>query len=122
MVHYPLKTTQSEWTDIDQAQARAIALKYSNRVILVLHRGGEATFPLNRRKYVCPPDMTVGGVLILIRRNTTALDPTTTIFFFMQRTGTLLRTGQLLSECQKEHADKDNVLHIVYSVENAFGG
>ena len=107
------------WTEHDQQKASRVVKQYSDRTVVVFHKGtGRDTPLLKKRKYICPKDITFGQLLAIIRRDT-QLTSQQALYFFCNHK--LMRMSETLGECQAREADFDGIVHIVYACENTFG-
>lgn len=101
-------------------EADRIRLKYPDRVPIIVQKTmGADIANLDKIKYLCPSDLTLGQFLYVIRKRI-KLPADQAIFLFINNE--LAKAGNLLSQAYKENADEDGFLYINYQGESTFGG
>ena len=90
-----------------------------NRIAITFHHRGEDVMALTKPKIMVPDDMMMMHVMCVLRRKLT-LPPHKALFLFTSRNRLVPATSSIAEVFQ---ADKsaDDVLHITYATENAFG-
>ena len=73
----------------------------------------------SRRKYLVPPDITMGQFKYVIRKRIQLL-PDQALFVFVNET-VMCPTMTTMAEAYREHMDEDGFLYMVYSGESTFG-
>ena len=103
-----------------KAEASRIRNKYEDRIPIIVERAeGSDIATVDKSKYLCPHDLTVGQFQFVIRKRL-KLPSDQAIFLFVNNT--LPPASCLLSQLYKEHADEDGFLYFRYSGESTFGG
>lgn len=102
------------------AEAKKIRAKYPERVPIICeiaekHRD---TLKLDKHKYLVPNDLTVGGFMHVIRKRI-KLDPSQAMFIFINNN--LVPGGKLIKEVYKQHAESDQFVYVLVSLETTFG-
>ncbi len=101
-------------------EARRVKEKYPGRIPIIVERAQRnSDVPLlDKHKFLCPGDLTIGQFSYVVRRRMT-LPPEKALFLFVNNT--IPMTSQLMRELYTLHADNDGFLYIQYSGENTFG-
>ena len=113
-----LEIFKSRPFEIRQDESSKILHKYSDRVPIIIDTVN-ATFELDKYKYLVPRDLTVAQFLYVIRKRC-KLAPEKGLFLFVNNT--LLSSGVLISQVYRNQADNDGFLYIIVSEESVFGG
>lgn len=118
----PTKQFKVEKTfDTRKAESERIRTKYPDLIPVICERHpGNTTLPEStRRKYLVPPDITMGQFKYVIRKRIELL-PDQALFVFVD-SKVMSPTMATLSEVYREHSDDDGFLYMVYSGESTFG-
>lgn len=93
--------------------------RHPNCVLLRMKRRENCTLrPLRRSHFVVPRTLTVGDLMILIRRRL-ALSPDRALFLLIA--GRMVACSQLIAHLDTEENREDGVLTAYFTDENAFG-
>lgn len=96
-----------------KAEADRIRAKYMDRIPIVVGKAPKSDIPeIDKHKFLCPHDLTVGQMNYVIRKRI-KLPADSAIFLFCNNT--LPPAGALLSQIYKEHASDDHFLYLTYS-------
>ena len=103
-----------------KSESARILGKYPELVPLICERGGgSASVPeIDKKKYLVPPDLTMGQFAYVIRKRM-KLDSQKAMFLFVD--GTLPNGAKQMSHVYAEHKDDDGFLYVMYAGENTFG-
>ena len=109
MITYPLARKNLE--------ARRIMNKYPDRIAIIIT---SKDFELDKNKYLCPRDLTVGHFQVILRKRIKL--KAEQAMFMLVKSGAMLTQTTLLSSVYSEHKDKDDdFLYITLISENVFG-
>lgn len=101
-------------------ESARILLKYPDRIPIIVQKATGADIPdLDKIKYLCPMDLTMGQFLYVIRKRV-KLPEDQAIFLFVNNQ--LVKAIDLLSHVYKTQADDDGFLYVTYQGEATFGG
>lgn len=100
---------------------RRIKKQYPTRVPVIVEVAPKSNLKMNRKKFLAPQDISVGGLLNEIRRQS-SLKPAEAIFLFCGSGGVLVPTPHKLSQVYEKYKDEDGFLYITVAMENTFGG
>ena len=96
-----------------------IKSKYPNRIPIIVFKDEKSKInDIDKHKYLCPNDLTIGQFMYVIRKRI-KLNSDQALFFFVN--DSMPSTGDLLSIVYSKHKDDDGFLYITYSGENTFG-
>ena len=94
--------------------------KYRNKICIIVEKGNNTYIKdIDRRKYLVPEDMTMGGLNLVIRKRL-ELDSKDSLIFFVNGKH-LFPITTPLSTIYNLHGDEDGFLYISYTNENTFG-
>lgn len=103
-----------------KAETDKMLAKYPNRACIFLSKTTSCDLPtIDKQKFLCPVDLTVGQLLHVIRKRI-KMDSSKAIFLFTNKEmspPTTLPVGLLY----KEEADTDGYLYLNYNTEATFG-
>ena len=99
-----------------------IRSQYNDRVpIIVEVAPGNNQLKLSRKKFLAPKDISVGGFLNEIRKQS-HISPEEAIFIFCgSGGGVLVPTNNTISQVYDTYKDEDGFLYITAALENTFG-
>ena len=100
-------------------ESSRIISKYPDKIPIICERMNGEVKDLDRHKYLCPGDLTMGDFIYIIRKRLD-LPPHKSLFFLVNETIMFPNTEQLKIIYQTEK-DKDGFLYIKYSCESTFG-
>ena len=102
-------------------ESQRIREKYPNKIPVICEKGkvGADIPDIDRKKYLCPDDISIANFMYVIRKRI-KLSPEKSIFLFVDDTN-LVPTASLLSQVYDEHQDPDGFLYITYNGESTFG-
>ena len=102
------------------AESRRIRSRYSDRVPIIVERGTRCQLPqIDKHKYLCPMDMTMGEFMWVLRQRI-KLDPSQAMFLLTEH-GTIPTTSSRLSDMYDRCQATDGFLYLTYTAENTFG-
>ena len=121
MVNVVKRTYKKEKTLEERyAESSRMYKKYRNKICVIVEKGNNTHIKdIDRRKYLVPEDMTLGGLNLVIRRRL-ELDSKESLIFFVEGKH-LFPITTPLSTIYNLHSDKDGFLYINYTNENTFG-
>ena len=87
-------------------EASRIRSKYPELIPVICEKTGSSDIPtIDRRKYLVPPDLTMGQFIYVVRKRT-KVHPEKSIFMFINNCK-LVPTSSLISIVYDEHKDND---------------
>lgn len=95
-----------------------IRQKYPDRIPVLVDRARKEDPKLDKNKYLCPTDLTLGQFVNVIRKRL-KVGPEQALYFFVGR-NTLVPLGHCMTQVFAEHA-VDGFLEIKYCKESTFG-
>ena len=98
---------------------KRIREKYTDRIPIIVEVDPNSKIVLQRKKFLVPHVITMGGFLREIR-NQTSIQSNEAIFLFCGN-GVLVPTGSGISEVYEKYKDRDGFLYITVATENTFG-
>ena len=101
-----------------QEESEKILKKYPNRVPIICQRISTKVPKLDKKKYLCPLDLTIGNFMYVIRKKM-ELKPENGIYLFVN--DTLIPCTRLISYVYEMHKADDGFLYIFYDNESTFG-
>ena len=103
------------------SESQRIKEKYPDKIPVICEKGkvGNDIPDIDRKKYLCPNDISIANFMFVIRKRI-KLSPEKSIFLFVNDTN-LVPTAALLSQVYEEHHDQDGFLYITYNGESTFG-
>ena len=99
-------------------ESSRIVTKYEDRVPIICERMTTNIPELDRKKYLCPTDLSLGNFAYVIRKRMN-LQPTTAIYLFINHN--IIPCSKLLGVIYEEEKDEDGFLYIKYGGESTFG-
>jgi len=100
-------------------EARKIKEKYPDRIPVIIERARGSDVPdIDKKKYLVPKDLTVAGLLSVIRKRI-RLRPEQSLFIHVNNR--LPSTSDLIEGIYQENKEECGFLYVVYSGENTFG-
>ena len=75
---------------------------------------------IDRNKFLVPNDMTIHGLMIVIRKRIKVLDETQALYLFTEK-GSIFTSNFLVSQIYDTYVDTDGYLYLFYNSENTFG-
>lgn len=107
--------------DQRKCECERVRSKYPDLIPVICERyhGSKMLPQSTRRKYLVPPDITVGQFQYVIRKRI-QLAPDQALFVFVNDT-VMCPTMSTLSEMFKMHKNEDGFLYMIYSGESTFG-
>jgi len=104
--------------DERKKEAQLILKKYPEKIPIILEKYDKYTPNLDRYKYLVSYDLTVGSLLLNIRKRA-KISEKQAIFIFANRS--LYSISTLLAEVYTKEKNEDGFLYFTYSTENTFG-
>ena len=101
------------------AESARIRAKFPGKVPIIAERAqGSELDDLDKHKFLCPSDLTVGQFVFVLRKRM-ILSPEKALFVFV---GSVLPpTGVMLKEVYDQFADRDGFLYVRFTGEATFG-
>jgi GABA(A) receptor-associated protein len=105
-------------TPISTKEIAALQTKYPNNIFVLVDTSSKNTLPpLDKRKYIVPKDMLVGGFLFMLRKRI-SLPPEKAMYFFVENV--LPPTTTKMGDLYHVHG-KDGYLRVTLAAESTFG-
>jgi GABA(A) receptor-associated protein len=101
-----------------KAEATRIMNKYPTRVPILVSKGKNCRWELDREKYLVPDDLTVGQFMWVIRKRL-KLPPEEALFMLVG--WSIPASNQMLGYIYDTYHDDDGFLYITYDSEGVFG-
>lgn len=114
-------TTYKESHDLDQRkkEAEKVRERTPDRIPVICEKANDCSVPtLDKKKYLVPPDVTVGAFTVSIRRRL-SLGSEKSIFIFVN--GIVANSNALMSDLYNTYKEEDGFLYVTYSGENTYG-
>jgi GABA(A) receptor-associated protein len=92
--------------------------KYPDRVPVMVQSKAEGDAETQVLKYMVPRDRTIAQMIVQLRKHI-QMTPKQAVYLFVNNT--LPPNSATVGEIWEQHRNAENVLHIVYSLENTFG-
>lgn len=101
-------------------EAHEIMKRYPNKIPVIVEKSKQAVdIPdIDRTKFLCPDDLSVGQFIYVIRKRMT-IPPEKALFVFVNNT--LPMASQIMRDLYNTHKDVDGFLYMIYAGENTFG-
>lgn len=99
-------------------QSKSIMDKYPTRVPVICERLTKKIQQLDRTKYLCPDDLSMGNFMYVIRKRMN-LDSSKAIYLFINNK--IVPVSQTLGVIYDKFHDEDGFLYIKYDSETTFG-
>ena len=96
--------------------AKSVLKKYAGRFPLIVESTNKDLPPVH--KFIIPDDLTVGNLLIVLRKRI-KLEPSEAIYIFFKNN--IVNSSTLLTDVYTKYKDDDGILYANYSKENTFG-
>lgn len=116
MTKFKAQSTEGERIE----EAKRILEKYPDRVPVIVEKCEDKSDiqPLDKVKYLCPKELSVGQFMYVIRKRL-KLSPEQAIFLFVN--GNVPSVSSSMSTIYEEYKDDDGFLYMTYSGEHVFG-
>jgi GABA(A) receptor-associated protein len=101
-----------------QEESNRIIVKYPNRVPIICEPINYEIEQIDRKKYLCPKDLSLANFLLVIRKRL-KLSPEKALYLFINKK--LVPYSQLLGTIYEENKNEDGFLYINYAGESTFG-
>ncbi|TPX32419.1 hypothetical protein SmJEL517_g04466 [Synchytrium microbalum] len=106
-----------------QSEANRILASYPSRIPIIVEkssaRSSSPLADLDKRKFLCPGEITVGQFQAVLRKRL-KLNADTALFLYVKNV--LPPVSAELSHVYQDHKDADGFLYVVYAGESTFGG
>tara|TARA_B100000780_G_C20652714_1_gene260003 strand:+ start:92 stop:499 length:408 start_codon:yes stop_codon:yes gene_type:complete len=99
-------------------ESTRILEKYPERIPIICERLTTKVAEIDRSKYLCPNDLSLGNFVYVIRKRI-KMAPEEAIYLFVNER--ILPVSKILGEIYEKHKDKDGFLYIKYDSEETFG-
>lgn len=101
-------------------ESARIREKYPNRIPVIVEKSYSSHLQtIDKKKYLVPGDLTLGQLVYVIRKRIPKMTAEKGLFVFIN--DSLIPMSETLAKINKDHADEDGFLYLVYSEENTFG-
>ena len=104
--------------DKRSSDAQKILIQYPSRIPIICERVTTKVPQLDRTKYLCPDDLSLGNFMYVIRKRM-KMAPEEAMYLFVN--GRILPVSKILGEIYEKHRDEDGFLYINYDSEATFG-
>jgi len=104
--------------EVRKMEGARIRVKYPDKIPIICERFSIDIPELNKKKYLCPTDLSLGNFLFVIRKRM-RLPPEKAIYLLIN--DVMLPSTALLGNIYSDHKSSDGFLYIKYSGENTFG-
>ena len=99
-------------------ESTSIIAKYPERIPIICERLTTKVPEIDRSKYLCPNDLSLGNLVYVIRKRI-KIAPEEAIYLFINER--ILPVSNILGEIYEKHKDEDGFLYIKYDSEATFG-
>jgi GABA(A) receptor-associated protein len=99
-------------------ESMRILKKYPERIPIICERLTIKVAEIDRSKYLCPNDLSLGNFVYVIRKRI-KIAPEEAIYLFINER--ILPVSKILGEIYEKHKDEDGFLYIKYDSEATFG-
>ena len=106
-----------------QEESKKILEKFPDRIPIIVEKARNCVLnEIDKNKFLCPSDLTVGQFIYTIRKRM-RLPPTTALFIFVVSNGVskIPATSSMLGTIYAENKDVDQFLYVLYHSESTFG-
>ena len=101
-------------------ESQRIKNEYPDRIPIIMIKNLDKLLPpLDKIKYLCPDDLTMGQFVYVIRKRL-RLRPEQAIYLFVGG-HSIPSSHQNMAAIFKEHVDEDGFLYVLYAAESTFG-
>lgn len=119
MASASLRYKQTHPFDERKAEVARVRSRTPDRIPVICERALNSSVPeLDKKKYLIPPDVTVGAFIVSIRRRIT-IEPEKAIFLFVG--DNVPSNSTLMGDLYNTYKDEDGFLYVTYSGENTYG-
>ena len=103
-------------------ETRNVKLRHPYKCPVVVQRSHkEVDIPkIDRNKFLVPNDMTMHGLLYIIRKRLNIINESQALYLFTEK-GVIFTTNINVSNVYDEQKDDDGYLYLFYNSENTFG-
>mmetsp|Transcript_22680 Transcript_22680/g.38495 ORF Transcript_22680/g.38495 Transcript_22680/m.38495 type:complete len:118 (+) Transcript_22680:108-461(+) len=98
-----------------------ILTQYKNRIPVIVEPANERAPSLNKTKFLCPVDMTVGAFVQEIKKHLTQQQSATESIFLFVNNSVLPNNALMMAQIYEKNKDADGFLYLSFSGENVFG-
>ena len=99
-------------------ESTRIIEKYPNRIPIICERLTKKVPKIDRSKYLCPDDLTVGNFMYVIRKRL-HLKSEMALYLFINNS--IVPVSHSLGAIYEKYKDKDGFLYVKYDSESTFG-
>jgi len=100
-------------------ESSKILIKYPDRVPIIVEKDKRSDIAnIDKNKFLCPEDLTLGQFLYVIRKRI-KLNPEEALFCFVNNS--LPASSATMASLHSNYKDEDGFLYITYCSENTFG-
>ena len=117
------KSRTSSSLDERKRKSKKLLDEYPDRVPVIVLKLSKFNphANLQKSKFLCPKDLTVGQLLHVVRKFMEDLKSSQSLFLMLEATKFLPPTGDRLGDVYYNHRDEDGFLYFVVYTENVFG-
>ena len=99
-------------------ESQRIVIKYPDRVPIICERISTNVPELDRKKYLCPRDLSLANFMYVIRKRM-HIEPEKSLYLFINNK--MIPCSKLLGTIYEEEKDEDGFVYIKYGGESTFG-
>jgi len=122
LVEKKMKFKEEHDFDKRFSESKRILSTYPDRVPIIVeksnNKNSKALPDIDKKKFLCPGDITVGQFQFVIRKRL-KLEAEQALFILIR--DKLPPSSALLSSVYQDYKDEDGFLYVVYATENVFG-
>jgi len=105
-----------------QELCNRIRTQYKDRIPIIVELAkSNNLLTLNRKKFLVPSDISVGGFLGELRKQTSVRSDEALFIFCGNGNGILVPTSENIAHIYEKYHDEDGFLYITVALENTFG-
>ncbi len=98
-----------------------IKTQYPNRLPIITETLPNTDINLDRKKFLVPSDISMGGFLTELRKHTKLRSEEALYIFCGSKGGVLVPANQTICEIYEKYKDEDGFLYMLVALENTFG-
>jgi GABA(A) receptor-associated protein len=101
--------------------ATSLISQHNDRIPVIVERDPDSKLPdLDKKKYLVPHNMTIGGFIVTIRRKIN-LETYQSLFILTKEHNYTPPSTMTMAEVYQKYHSEDKFLYFIYKSENAFG-
>lgn len=110
--------------EVRKKMSATIMEKYTDRLPIIVTPGTKKDPQINKSKFLVPNDITIGKLLIEIRKHITTIDQHHAIFLFCKTPSgseIMCNSASLITNIYSKYRHDDGFLYFLFTKENTFG-